>query len=131
MVQKNGFERFHPLDILVRCEHNLCFLWDHFKHIGDSQFLEIVTTSKEIMSFHDLGVVVFRFGHSHNELSRNTASSYLLVNEGLSFVTNVGDLCAFFACISCFFLYRTSRDEHRTLSGSVLSNFSSHISNQT
>ena len=51
----------------MHCEHNLHFLWDRFKHIGDSQFLEIPTASKEIMSFHDHGVVVFRFAHSHNE----------------------------------------------------------------
>ena len=67
----------------MRCEHNLYFLWDRFKHIGDSQFLEIVTTSKEIMSFHDYGAVVFRFGRSRNDLSRNTALSYLLVKRGL------------------------------------------------
>ena len=52
----------------MRCEHNLYFLWDGFRHIGDSQFLEIVSTSKEIMSFHDHGGVVFRFGRSRNDL---------------------------------------------------------------
>ena len=51
------------------------FFWDRFKHIGDSQYLEIVTTSKEIMSFHDYGVVVLRFAHSRNELYGNTAFS--------------------------------------------------------
>ena len=50
----------------MRCEHNLHFLWDRFKHIGNSQFLEIVTASKEIMSFYDYGVAVFRFSHSDN-----------------------------------------------------------------
>ena len=82
-MKKNGFERFHPLDILVCCEHSLYFVWDNFEHIGDNQFLEIVTTSKEIMSFPDHGVVMFRFDLSHNELSRNAALSYLLVNGGL------------------------------------------------
>ena len=67
--------------MLVRCKHNLYFLWDHFKHIGDTQFLEVFTTSKEIMSFHDHGVVVFRFGGSRNESTSNTALSYLLVLE--------------------------------------------------
>ena len=67
----------------MRCEHSLYFLWDHFKHIGDSQYLEIVTTSKEIMLFHDHGVVGFRFGHNRNELSRNIAFAYLLVKRGL------------------------------------------------
>ena len=79
---RNGFKRLHPVDILVRREHNLCFLWDCFKHIGDSQYLEIITTSKEIMSFHDHGVVVFRFGFDRNDLSRNTALSYFLVKGG-------------------------------------------------
>ena len=64
---KNRFNRLHPVIILMRCEHNLYFVWDHFKYIGDSQFLEIVTTSKEIMSFYDHVVVVFRFGRSRNE----------------------------------------------------------------
>ena len=78
------------------CEHNLYFLWDRFKHIGDSQFLEIVTTSKEIMSFHDRGVVMFRFGYSRNHLSGNTALSHLLVKEGLRFVIEDEDLSAYF-----------------------------------
>ena len=67
----------------MRCEHNLHFLWDHFEHIGDNQFLEIVTASKEIMSFHDHGVVVFRFDLSRNQSFGNTALSYLLVKRGL------------------------------------------------
>ena len=67
----------------MRCEHNLYFHWNRFKHIGDSQFLEIVTTSKEIMSFHDHGVVVFRFGRSRNDPFRNTILSYIMVNGGL------------------------------------------------
>ena len=64
---QNGFNRLHPVTILMRSEHNLYFVWDHFKYIGDSQFLELVTTSEEIMSFHDHGVVVFRFGRSRDE----------------------------------------------------------------
>ena len=80
---KDGFKRLHSVNILVRCEHNLYFLWDRFKYIGDSQFLEIVSTSKEIMPFYDHGVVVFRFGRSRNQSSRNTALSHLLVKEGL------------------------------------------------
>ena len=51
---------------LVRCEHSLCFFWGRFKHIGDRELLEIITTSKEIMSFHDHAVVVFRFSCSRN-----------------------------------------------------------------
>ena len=48
-----------------------------------SQFLEIVATSKQIMSFHDHGVVVFRFSRVHNESCRNTDLSYPLVKRGL------------------------------------------------
>ena len=66
----------------MHCKHNLYFLWDRFKHIGDSQFLEIVTTSKEIMSFYDHGVVLFQFGRSHNESSGIIALPYLLVEGG-------------------------------------------------
>ena len=128
---KNGFKRLHPVNTLVRCEHNLYFLWNHFKHIGDSQYLEIVTASKEIMSFHDHGVVVFRFGRSHNESTRNTALSYPLVKRGLWFVINLVDVSGASACISWIFSLGTSCNEHRTISGSVLLNFSSHISNQT
>ena len=69
--------------MLVRCEHNLFFLWNRFKHIGDNQFLEIVTTSKEIMSFHDHDVVVLRSGGSRNNISNTAALPYLLVEGGL------------------------------------------------
>ena len=65
--------------MLVRFKHNLYFLCDHFKHIGDTQFFEVFTTSKEIMSFHGHGAVMFRFGGSRNESTSNTALSYLLV----------------------------------------------------
>ena len=71
-----------PIQLIFLCVINIIFLWGFFKHIGDSQFLEIVTTSKEIMSFYDHGVVVFRFGLSRNDLFRNTGLPYLLVKEG-------------------------------------------------
>ena len=83
----NGFNRLHPVDILVCCEHNLYFLWNRFKHIGYNQYLEIVTTSKEIMSFYDHGVLVFRFDHSRSQSSRNIGLTYLLVKGELLFVT--------------------------------------------
>ena len=76
--RENGFKRLHPVDVLVRREHDLYFLWDRFKHIGDSMYLEIVTTLKEIMSFHDHGVVVFRFARSGNQSTCNTALSIFL-----------------------------------------------------
>ena len=31
----NVFKRLHPVNITVRCEHNLYFLRDNFKHTGD------------------------------------------------------------------------------------------------
>ena len=80
---QNAAKLLHPVNILVRRKPNLYIHWDRFKHIGDSQFLEIVTTSKEIISFHDHGVVVLRFGRSRNESSRNIALYYLLVKRGL------------------------------------------------
>ena len=67
----------------MRFEHYLYFLRGRFKHIGDSQFLEKLTTMKETMSFHDLGVVVCRFVRGDDESSRAIALSYLLVKRGL------------------------------------------------
>ena len=80
---KNGLKRLHAVNILVRCEYNFYFLWDRFKHVGDSQYLEIITSSKEIMSFHDHGVVGPRFSLSRNDLSTVIALSYHLVGGGL------------------------------------------------
>ena len=79
---QNVFKHLHAVNILVRCEHILYFLWDRFKHIGYSHFLEIVTTSKKFIPFHDHGVVVFRLGRCRNESSRNTDLSYFLVKGG-------------------------------------------------
>ena len=50
------------------------------------------------------------------------------------YLHSVNIFVAFCEHICCIFFLRTSRDEHRTTndtSGSVLSNISSHISNQT
>ena len=115
----------------MRCEHNLYFLWDHFKHIGDGGLLEINTTLKEIMSFHHLRVVVFRFGLRRNESSGDTGLFYILAKGGLRFSTKAKDLSTVFVRTPFNFFCRTSRDEHRTISRGILSNFSSHISNQT
>ena len=69
----------------MRCKHNLCFVWDYFKHIGGSQCLEIITTSEEIMSFHGRhGVVVSWFGLRRNESYLN----YLLVKGGYDLLVN-------------------------------------------
>ena len=128
----NGFNRLHPVNTLVRRECNLYILWDRFKYIGDSQLLEIVTTSKEIMPFHDHGVVVFWFGRYRNGLPSITALAYWLVKGGLWFVTKDENVSTSCCRIFCICSQRTSRDEHRYLvAGSVSSDFSSHISNQT
>ena len=82
----------HPVNIFVRRKPNLYIHWDRFKRIGDSQFFEVITTSKEIMSFHDHGVVVLRFGRSRNELSGNIALYYLFVKRRLCLVSQVGVL---------------------------------------
>ena len=55
---QDGFKNLRADNILVRSQHNLLFLWSGFKHIGDNHYFEIDATSKEIMPFHDHGVVV-------------------------------------------------------------------------
>ena len=99
----------------MRCEHNLYFLWNNFKHIGDCEFLEINTTPKEIMSFHDISVVVFRFGLRRNESSGDTGLSYILAKGGLRFSTKANDLSTVLVRAPFNFFCRTSRHEHRTI----------------
>ena len=41
----------HPVDILVRCEHNLYILWDRFKHIGYNQYLKSSQLRKKLCHF--------------------------------------------------------------------------------
>ena len=96
----------------MRCEHNLYFLWDRFNHIGDCQLLEIITTSKEIMSFHDHGVVVFRFGGNCYESSSNIALSYVLVKGGILIVAQLDSVSEFCYFILWIFFLRTTRYEH-------------------
>ena len=81
---QNGFNPF--IQFIFLCVVNIIFTfsaWDRFKHTGDSQFLEIITTWKEIMSFHYHGVVVFRFGLILNESFSNIILPYLLIKGGL------------------------------------------------
>ena len=114
----------------MRCAHNLYILQGHFKHIGDCDFFEIVTTSKKIMSVHDHGVVVFRFGRSRSEPSWVIDPCYLLVKRGLCSVAKDEHLSSFCYCVVCFFVSFASRDGHRPISGNALSIFSSRISNE-
>ena len=76
----DGFRRLHPTDILVHCEYSFHVLWDNFKHVGHIEFFEVVTTTKEIMLFHDLGVVVLRFPGGYNKSFGNCGSSGRLVD---------------------------------------------------
>ena len=57
------------IQLIFVCVVNTIFTFSGivFKHIGDSKYLEIVTTSKETVPFHDHVVVVLRFGRSRNE----------------------------------------------------------------
>ena len=73
------------IQLIFSCVVNIIFTFSGIvlNILVISQFLEIVTTSKEIISFYDHGVVVFRFGRSRNDLSNITALYYLLVEEGL------------------------------------------------
>jgi hypothetical protein len=72
-----------PVNISVRSEYCLHLLWNNFKHIGGREFFEIVKTSKEIMSFHDYSVAVFRFPGADNDSSCISALSGFLVDWGL------------------------------------------------
>ena len=64
------------IHLIFLCVANIIFTFSGI--ILNCEFLEINTTPKEIMSFHDLSVVVFRFGLSRNESSGDTGLSYLL-----------------------------------------------------
>ena len=63
---EDGFQNLRADNILVRSQHNFLFLWSGFKHIGDNHNFEIDATSKEIMPFHDHGVVVLRLADGRN-----------------------------------------------------------------
>ena len=54
-VAQNGILLFYQSDIHICCERILLFLRNIFKFLGHTQFLQICTTSKEIMLFHDNG----------------------------------------------------------------------------
>ena len=108
----DGFRRLHPTDILVHCEYSFHFLWDNFKHAGHSQFFEVVTTTKEIMLFHDLGVVVFRFHDGYNKSSSNCGLSGGLVDRELCFIKQARDLPDVSWHISWIFVFCAAGDEY-------------------
>jgi hypothetical protein len=78
IIPEDGSKNVHPVDNFVRCECSLYFFWNNFKHIGDSLSPEVLTASKEIVQFHDYGIVVFPFSFSDNEPSIVGASTGLL-----------------------------------------------------
>ena len=59
-IQKthDGVISFHQPDIHICFECIVLFLRNMFKFRGDTQFLAVCTTSKEIMLFHDNGFVL-------------------------------------------------------------------------
>ena len=63
---EDGILLFDQPDIHICCERILLFLRNMFKFLGHTQFLEICTTSKEIMLFHDHGFVLLRFARGFN-----------------------------------------------------------------
>jgi hypothetical protein len=63
---RNGVCLFYQPDIHIYCKRVLLFLGNMFKFFGNTQFLEVCTTSKEIMLFHDNGFVLFRFARGFN-----------------------------------------------------------------
>jgi hypothetical protein len=62
---EDGILLLYPPDIHICCERIL-FLRNMFKFLGHTQFLEVCTTSKEIMWFHDNGFVLLRFARGFN-----------------------------------------------------------------
>ena len=121
---ENGYNRLHPVNIVVRCQHNLYFLWDNFKHISDSHFLESLCNFMiMVLSCFDLVAV-----------ATNHPGLFLYVIFWLRetfFFTRLLDISRFCCCIRSIFFPCTFRDEHRTISGSLLSIFSSQVSTQT
>jgi hypothetical protein len=67
IFQKNSLEDgillFYQPDIHICCERIVLVLGNMFKFLGHTQLLEVCTTSKENILFHDNGFVVFRFAY--------------------------------------------------------------------
>jgi hypothetical protein len=63
---EDGIYLFYQPDIHICCERILLFLRNMFKFLGHTQFLDICTTSKEIMLFHDNGFVLLRLARGFN-----------------------------------------------------------------
>jgi hypothetical protein len=63
---EDGILLFYQPHIHICCQRILLFLRNMFKFLGYTQFLEIRTTSKEIMLFHDNGFVLLRFARGYN-----------------------------------------------------------------
>ena len=70
ILEKNSLEDgillFYQPHIHICCERILLFLGNMFKFLGHTQFLEVCTTPKEIMLFHDHGFVLLRFARGFN-----------------------------------------------------------------
>jgi hypothetical protein len=64
--REDGIYLFYQPHIYICCERILLFLRNMFKFLGNTQFLEVCTTSKEIMLFHDNGFVLLRFAYGFN-----------------------------------------------------------------
>ena len=64
---QDGICLFHQPDIHFCLKRILLFLRNMFKLRGYNQFLEIRTTSKEIMLFHDNGFVLLRLAGCSNQ----------------------------------------------------------------
>jgi hypothetical protein len=64
---EDGILLFYQPDIHICGECILLFLRNIFKFLGNNQFLEVCTTSKEIMLFHDNGFVLLRFANGFNQ----------------------------------------------------------------
>jgi hypothetical protein len=70
----DGSQFFHQHDIHICCERFVPSLRNMFKFLGHTQFLEICATAKENVSFHDNGLVLFRFACGLNKSSIDGSS---------------------------------------------------------
>ena len=62
----DGVYLFCQPNIHICCQHIVFFLRNMFKFLVHCQFLEIGATSKEVVLFHDNGVVLLRFACGFN-----------------------------------------------------------------
>ena len=128
---EDGILSFYQPHIHICCERIILFLRNMFKFVGHTQFLEIRTTTKEIMLFHDNGFVLLRFACSFNWLSIGGPFHDVMVDGKVGLKCKMG---SYFPKIDnyvrCIFIIRSFSDEFRSIFGNILSYLSSNIGNE-